>query len=169
MIKPTTVMLVITLTASLAWPMELSRDSQEPKVRDAITLSIQENRAITKFVKTIPRLEIMHARSQQTPELERCVDRLVLDLESTRSTLHRLKHLKHTNLSSDADWLKRETTRIVSLSKTCSELFGTVDAIVLSTLTRKLEGLSLIVDDVVRLVSEMEQDVYSGETKVVNP
>ncbi|KAL3630031.1 hypothetical protein CASFOL_023015 [Castilleja foliolosa] len=114
MMKPTTlflVLMIITLTASLGRAMEPDPDNsynQKLKARGAITLSIEELEGITNFVKLVPRLKIFQV-TLQTPEVDVCVNRLVHGLDTIKSRLHRLRHLKPTGqLSSDANSLKRE-------------------------------------------------------------
>ncbi|KAL3650906.1 hypothetical protein CASFOL_007309 [Castilleja foliolosa] len=163
MIKNTTFFLVltITLTASMGWAMEPDPDdsySQKLKARDAITLGIEELQGLTNFVKLIPQLKILQV-THQTPELDLCVNHMVHDLDAMKSTLHRLRHLKHTNLSSDANSVKRMMAHGENLGKACGKSFRNVDEIVRSMLTRKLGDLSMVISAVVQHVSKMERDI----------
>ncbi|KAM0968020.1 hypothetical protein ACFX13_016753 [Malus domestica] len=125
------------------------------EARDAITLTVNEVTNTRKFVNTIPRLKTL--QTIDTPVLVDCVVGLINDLSDTQSVLKRLRHLnKHTSITTDANSLKNMVIHFGRFDNMCQAALRDVDRTILTMLSRKLDDVKLLSDDVIHKVSQLK-------------
>ncbi|CAH9058571.1 unnamed protein product [Cuscuta europaea] len=138
------------------YAQDCMRQKEEPKLlaQDAIALGIQEVKAVKGFVG-----KLVNLKSLQFPEnavgLSTCADGVAENLSELSSRLNRLRRAP---LTVSYSWppLKFALGRAVASADACRTAIGHVDAAFVDMLMRKLNDLSLILDDVVHRVSKLD-------------
>lgn len=123
--------------------------------QDGITMSIREVHETEQFVQFMRNLRTVRF-TKQAAHLEPCVNGLIQDLNKMKSTLQILTDPKPMNIKSNTESLEETMTRIVQLGQRCSHSLKNVDMVVPSMLTRKIDDLSMVINDFVYHSSMMD-------------
>lgn len=140
-----TILLVILATtrASAAGNSEFDYTTKAKNLKmttqDAISMSIREVHETEQFVQFM--LNLIRT--------EPCFKGLTQDLYDMKSTLQTLTDLKPINLISNSKSLENFMTHIIQMGQRCSHSMTNVDMIVPSMLTRKIDDLSMVINNVV--------------------
>ncbi|CAI9771697.1 unnamed protein product [Fraxinus pennsylvanica] len=155
------ILFLISITSrvgSATIPSEPLTEKEKHKIvaSDAITICLHEVNDISKYINAIPKLKSIQLTQNQ--KLLPCVQGLNFDLSEVQSALYSLKHLKEPYMLSYEHSLKHMTSHAISLWKTCSSSLKNEDKVVVSLLTRKLDDLSYLINNVVYHISEFLGD-----------
>lgn len=164
MLTPSTlfvIFLLISITSHLSSatiPSERLSEKEKHKIvaSDAITICLHVVEDISRYVKAIPNLQSIQLTQNQ--KLLPCVQSLNVDLSEVQSALNNLKHLKESHMLSYEHSLKHMTSQTIKKGKKCSSSLKNEDKVFASLLTRKLDDLSFLINNVVYHVNEFLGD-----------
>nr|GMD49021.1 putative pectinesterase inhibitor domain-containing protein [Ipomoea batatas]GMD51775.1 putative pectinesterase inhibitor domain-containing protein [Ipomoea batatas]GME21728.1 putative pectinesterase inhibitor domain-containing protein [Ipomoea batatas] len=123
---------------------------------DAIVLSIEETKVLKRFVNRVVRLKSLQQLSENASGLGYCSNAVAHHLGKLTGTLYRLKHLKKAaTLMATSPPLKGHIDGAMVSVEACRVAIGDVDTAFAEVLTRKLNDLSFMLEDVEFRVSQL--------------
>lgn len=135
---------------------------------DAIALSIEETKDLKRFVTRLVKLKSLQSLSENASGLRYCSNGIAQSLSHLKDTLYRLKHLqKAPTLIATSPPLKGHINSAMVSVEACRNTIGDVDTTFADILTRKLNDLSIMLDDVEFRVSQLSPN--QDEAAIISP
>ncbi|XP_019150784.1 PREDICTED: uncharacterized protein LOC109147632 [Ipomoea nil] len=139
-------------------------DSATLLAHDAIAMSIEETKVVKRFVNRMVRLRSLQQLSENASGLGYCSDGVAQHLGKLTGSLYRLKHLqKAATLMASSPPLKGHIDGAMVSVEACRIAIGDVDTAFADILTRKLNDLSFMLEDVQFRVSQLSAVQYNYE------